>query len=145
MSGIDPSVQMIALARRKVERAGLSIDLQPGVIEQLAFPNQSFDVVLSTMMMHQLPDDVKRQGLAEVARVLKPGGRLLVLDFRRAEEGEKPRFTHPGLWNSGIQDQPAHMQEAGFSQMETGKTRFFWGQLCFALGRVGSAGAAQER
>ncbi len=46
VSGIDPSVQLIARARHKAERAGLSIDFQLSVIEQLAFPDQSFDVVL---------------------------------------------------------------------------------------------------
>ncbi len=133
VSGIDPSVQMIARARRKAARRGLAINFQVGVIEQLAFPDQSFDVVLSTMMMHHLPDDLKRQGLAEIARVLKPGGRLLVLDFR----------GHVGPWHSGIQDQPALMKEAGFSQVETGKTRF--PGLGFALGRISRAGAEQER
>jgi len=58
---------MIAPARRKAARRGLAIDFQVGVIEQLAFPEQSFDVVLNSFMMHQLPDDLKRQGLAEIA------------------------------------------------------------------------------
>src|SRR6266699_3927910 len=44
VSGIDPSPQMIARARRKAARRGLSLDFQVGVIEQLAFPDQSFDV-----------------------------------------------------------------------------------------------------
>src|SRR5579864_5954048 len=57
VSGIDASVQMIVRARRKAARRGLSLDFQVGVIEQLAFPDHSFDVVLSTMMMHHLPDD----------------------------------------------------------------------------------------
>ncbi len=83
VSGIDPSAQMIARARRFAARRGLPIDFQVGVIEHLAFPDQSFDVVLSSFMMHQLPDELKQQGLAEVARVLKPGGRLLIVDTKR--------------------------------------------------------------
>jgi len=74
VSGIDPSPQMITRASRKAERIGLAIDFQVGVIEHLSFPDQSFDVVLSTFMMHHLPDDLKRRGLAEIARALKPGG-----------------------------------------------------------------------
>jgi ubiquinone/menaquinone biosynthesis C-methylase UbiE len=123
VSGIDPSWQMIARARRKAERTDLMIDFQVGVIEQLTFPDQSFDVVLSTFMMHHLPDDLKRQGLAEIARVLKPGGRLLILDFR----------GRAGPWHSSIQDQPALMKDAGFSAIETGKARF--PGLGFALGQ----------
>src|SRR5260370_340476 len=87
--GIDPSVQMIARARRKAAPRGLSIDFQVGLIEQLAFPDQSFDVVLSTFMTHQLPHDLKRQGLAELAHVLKTRGRLLVGDTRRPEEPQR--------------------------------------------------------
>jgi ubiquinone/menaquinone biosynthesis C-methylase UbiE len=120
--GIDPGPKQITRARSKAGRAGLSIDFQVGVIEQLAFPDQIFDVVLSTFMMHVLPDDLKRKGLAEMIRVLKPGGRLLVVDFRRPEEHENQseRPVHTGPWRSGIQDQPPLMKEAGFSQIESG-------------------------
>jgi ubiquinone/menaquinone biosynthesis C-methylase UbiE len=98
--GIDPSRQMIAHARRKMERAGLSLDFRLGVIEDLPFPDQSFDVVLCTLMIHHVPDDLKRQGLAEIARVLKPGGRLLIVD-------------------SGLDGIP--LKEGAFSQIATGK------------------------
>jgi len=146
VSGIDASVQMIVRARRKAARRGLSLDFQVGVIEQLAFPDHSFDVVLSTMMMHHLPDDLKRQGLAEIARVLKPGGRLLIVDFKHPEEhhGRSARPARPGAGEIGIEDQPALMKEAGFSHVETGETRFpglpglRLPELGFALGRTGS-------
>ena len=125
VSGIDPSPQMIARASHKAERAHLAIDFQVGVIEQLAFPDQSFDVVLSTFMMHHLPDDLKRRGIREIARVLKPGGRLLVLDMKGPA----------GPWKSRIEDQPALMKEAGFWQVEMGETRFSgFAGLGFALG-----------
>jgi ubiquinone/menaquinone biosynthesis C-methylase UbiE len=128
VSGIDPSPQMIARASHKAERVGLVIDFQVGVVEQLSFPDQSFDVVLSTFMMHHLPEDLKHRGLREIARVLKPGGHILVLDMKGPT----------GPWKSSIADQPALMKEAGFSQVETGETRFsgFPG-FGFALGRIG--------
>src|SRR5216683_1424151 len=105
VSGIDPSAQLLTRARRKAARRGLEINFQLGVIEQLPFPDQSFDVVLSTLMMHHLPDDLKRQGLAEIARVLKPGGRLLVVDARRPEEHHDQPARPVGPWDSGIQNQ----------------------------------------
>ena len=132
VSGIDPSPQMIARASRKAERAGLAIDFQVGVIEQPSFPDQSFDVVLSTFMMHHLPDDLKRRGLREIARVLKSGGRLLVLDMKGPA----------GPWKTRIADQPALMKEAGFSQVETGEARLSRiPGLSFVLGSINGTGA----
>jgi ubiquinone/menaquinone biosynthesis C-methylase UbiE len=80
VSGIEPSLEMVRYARRKAARLGLSIDIQPGVIERLDYPDLSFDVVLCVIVMHHMPDEAKRLGIREMARVLKPGGRLLVVD-----------------------------------------------------------------
>jgi ubiquinone/menaquinone biosynthesis C-methylase UbiE len=116
--GIDPSAQQIARARAKAARRNLPTDFQIGVIEQLAFPDQAFDVVFSTLMMHHLPAGLKRQGLAEIGRVLKPGGRLVIADFKRKRErtGQGARF-HAG--GSGLQDLVALVSDAGFAQPET--------------------------
>jgi ubiquinone/menaquinone biosynthesis C-methylase UbiE len=121
--GIDPGPKQIARARFKAERASLPIDFQVGVIEQLAFPDQSFDVVLSTLVMHHLPDDLKRLGLAEVARVLKPGGRLVIVDFKRAQmqQGQPARL---GAGSLGLQDVPQLLSEAGFEHLESGEIPF---------------------
>jgi ubiquinone/menaquinone biosynthesis C-methylase UbiE len=93
-----------------------------GVIEQLAFPDQTFDVVLSTLMMHHLPASLKRQGLAEIARVLKPGGRLVIADFTRKQDraGQAARF-HAG--GSGLHELAALVADAGFAQVETEQMR----------------------
>lgn len=79
--GVDPSTEMIALARKKSAKAGLDVEFRTGVIEDLAFPDDSFDAVMSSLMLHHLPDDVKRKGFSEIVRVLRPGGRLLALDL----------------------------------------------------------------
>jgi ubiquinone/menaquinone biosynthesis C-methylase UbiE len=116
--GIDPGGRQIARARAKAARRKLPIDFQIGVIEHLDFPDQTFDVVLSTIMMHHLPDDLKRQGLSEVARVLKPGGRLVIADFKRLEErqGQPARV---GAGESSIQNLLALVKDAGFAQVDT--------------------------
>jgi len=79
--GIDASPEALDIARDKAARAGMSITFQHALIEDIPYPDDQFDVVLSSFMIHHLPsDDARRQGLAEVYRVLKPGGRLLILD-----------------------------------------------------------------
>lgn len=122
VAGIDPGTEQIARARSKAARRHVPIEFQIGVIEQLPFPDQTFDVVLSTLMMHHLPGSLKRQGLAEIARVLKPGGRLVIADFKRKQErtGQAARF-HAG--GSSMQELAAIVSEAGFSEVETEEMR----------------------
>ena len=125
--GIDPSPEMIAVARAKALRQGAAVDFQIGLIEALAFQDGSVDVVLSSLMMHHLPDDLKRRGLAEIARVLKPGGRLLIVDIKRPDsrlsQAMNTLFLHSGL-STGVQDLSPMLQAAGFSDIETGETGF---------------------
>ena len=118
VAGIDPGPQQIARARRSAARRKVPIDFQVGVIEHLPFPEATFDVVFSTLMMHHLPASLKRQGLAEIARVLKPGGRLVIADFKHKQErvGQSARF-HAG--GSRLQDLEVLLKEVGFDQLET--------------------------
>ncbi len=83
--GIDPAPEMIARARAKAAKAAAAVEFEVGVVEALAFPDQSMDVVLSTLMFHHLPDPLKPVGLVEIRRVLAPGGRLLLVDFGNPE------------------------------------------------------------
>jgi SAM-dependent methyltransferase len=98
------------------------VEFQIGVIEQLPFPDQSFDVVFSTLMMHHLPAPLKRQGLAEIACMLKPGGCLVIADFMRKQDrqGLAARF-HAG--GSSMHDLIALVKDAGFSQVQTEEMR----------------------
>lgn len=79
--GIDPSSNMIDLAQQKAVKAGVEVDFQVGVIEKIEFEENHFDVVLSSLMMHHLPDELKKSGLQEVYRVLKPNGTLLIVEL----------------------------------------------------------------
>lgn len=116
--GIDPGTEQIARARAKAARHRVPITFHVGVIEQLAFPDQLFDVVFSTLMMHHLPASLKAQGLVEINRVLKPGGRLVIADFARKQErtGLAARF-HAG--GSSLPALAALVADAGFTQVET--------------------------
>jgi ubiquinone/menaquinone biosynthesis C-methylase UbiE len=123
VAGVDPGVRQIVRARSKARRAGFPIDFQVGVIERLGFAEASFDVVLSTLMLHHLPEELKHQGLSEIARVLRPGGRLVVGDFMRPEK-DGGRRAALGAGETGIQDVPDLMRQAGFELLAREDMRF---------------------
>src|SRR4051794_34783048 len=83
--GVDPDPRVLAIARRRLEEVGATVELRRGYAHELAFSAGTFDLVLSTLVFHPLPDDTKRATIAEVARVLRPGGRFLLIDFSRPE------------------------------------------------------------
>jgi ubiquinone/menaquinone biosynthesis C-methylase UbiE len=93
VSGIDPSPEMIARARRKARRAGVEADFQEASAQRLPFPEAEFDLVTSTLMLHHLPKPARHTSVVEAARVLKPGGRFLAVDFA-ASAAEKTLLGH---------------------------------------------------
>lgn len=129
--GIDVASDMLEEARRKAARAGLQIGFQPGRIEQIPFPDSCFELVLSSLMIHHVPDSAdKQRGLDEIYRVLKPGGRVLIVDF---EPPANPILNH--LVRGVLGDEMAEhnvreliplLKQARFTQFETGpvKSRF---------------------
>lgn len=119
--GIDPAPEMIAVARKKAARKGVEVDFRVGVIEALPFPDSSIDVVTSSLMMHHLPDDLKVRGLAEIYRVLKPGGRLLIADFMRPTGAALNHlfiaFTRHQRLQKGVEDLQGMLRNAGFREI----------------------------
>lgn len=84
--GVDPSVDMVGHATRRAARAGLTgqVEARVGAAEALPFADGSFDVVVSSLSAHHWADP--SAGIAEQARVLRPGGQLWIFDLR----GESP-------------------------------------------------------
>jgi ubiquinone/menaquinone biosynthesis C-methylase UbiE len=78
--GVDPDLKMLARAEGKLRRAGLAARLDRGYAQELAFPDGSFDVVFSSLMLHHLETPAKDEMLAEVRRVLRPDGVLVLAD-----------------------------------------------------------------
>ncbi|MDO8616660.1 MAG: class I SAM-dependent methyltransferase [Dehalococcoidia bacterium] len=138
--GIDAAAEMVAVSRSKARRAGVQVDFQPAAIEQLPFADGTFDLVTSTFMLHHLPDDLKRQGIAEVRRVLKPGGRFLAVDFSGENGSVIGRlitlFGHGHGKAEGARLR-AMLAEAGFGPVQTLKTQY--GSLLFLRAAVPAA------
>jgi ubiquinone/menaquinone biosynthesis C-methylase UbiE len=121
VDGIDASPQMIARARKKARKADVDITFHLASAEALPFADAQFDVVLSTVMLHHLPRRARQLCAGEIRRVLKPGGRLLVVDFgprsreRRTFIGHFHRHGH-----TKVEDIIALLTAAGLQTIESG-------------------------
>jgi ubiquinone/menaquinone biosynthesis C-methylase UbiE len=136
--GIDASPEMIDVARRNGSRAGVDVDFQVGLAEAIPFPNGTFDLVVSQLAIHHLPDDLKQSAFGEMHRVLKLGGRCLIVDF-------EPPKSFPGrlvarmvlgplMMRTNVMDYRVLLENAGFTKVETGRTRHKL--LSFVRGQV---------
>ena len=83
VTGIDISERMLARARHRAAKLGRRASLLEGDVEKLPFPDRTFDTVLATCVFCSVADPV--QGLREVRRVVKPEGRVLLLEHVRPE------------------------------------------------------------
>ena len=78
LTGIDLSPAMLAIARDRARALGLEVSLREASAEALPFPDASFDTVVCTVSLCNIPGD--RAAIAEMYRVLRPGGQLILLD-----------------------------------------------------------------
>ncbi len=84
--GVDVSPTLVELGGREIRRVGLGerIELRVAPATRLPFDNASFDVVLTSHVIKHLDDDALSKTFAEVARVLRPGGRFLLWEFKKS-------------------------------------------------------------
>ena len=92
--GIDLSPEMLAIARDRAEKLGREVELREADAQSLPFEDATFDTVLSTYSLCNVPDDAKV--VAEMKRVLRPGGRLILVDHIKS--AVKPIVWGQKLW-----------------------------------------------
>ena len=82
LTGVDLSPAMLAEARRRAAELDREVDLREGDAQALEFPDDRFDTVVFSLCLCSISDD--RRAVAEGVRVLKPGGRMLLIEHVRS-------------------------------------------------------------
>lgn len=90
---------MIEISCKKAREANADVKFRQCVMEELPFPDCYFDVVLSCQALHHVPRDAKIRALTEMRRVLRRGGRLLLLDHGEPYRWYLKILLYPFRWN----------------------------------------------
>ncbi|MFI6658776.1 class I SAM-dependent methyltransferase [Streptomyces sp. NPDC050523] len=97
LTGVDPSAPVLEYARRKKSRpGGAPCVYREGIAESLDLPDGSYDTVVTSLMLHHLPEDLRPAALREMYRVVRPGGRLFVVEFRPPRSRLGRHLVHGG-------------------------------------------------
>lgn len=145
--GLDPGVEMHRLARKRMDQAGLEVELVSLSAEQIPFEAASFDTVLVTYTLCTIPDPLA--ALREMRRVLKPGGELIFCEHGKAPDASVRRWQDrlTPAWSKLAggchlnRDIPALLAEAGF-RCDDLETMYLPGPRPLTFNYWGSARAA---
>jgi SAM-dependent methyltransferase len=127
VEAIDFSAPCLRLAAREAQRAGArNVHFRQRDAASSGYPDASFDLVTSTMLLHELPPKAVERTLAEAARVLKPGGRMVHLDFLPGDDdfdrlihfGHSRRNNEPFMEPLARMDLPALLGRLGLRNIE---------------------------
>jgi ubiquinone/menaquinone biosynthesis C-methylase UbiE len=139
VTGLDGDPQILEIARAKARSLGLEIRFEQGMAFELPYPSESFDVVLTSMMLHHLTRDDKQKTAQEMYRVLRPGGRLFGADFGepRSSFGKaiRPltrRFERVAENVDGFL--PIMFRNAGFRNYTETNRRYLFGSIALFQG-----------
>lgn len=133
--GLDVEPAMITQARQKAANRHSQATFEVASITAVPFADATFDVIISSAMFHHLNKSQQVEGLAELYRVLKPNGRLLIVDLnaaRRSIATSLPGHNQLAKQDHVQNELPDLLHNAGFQQIKTGQHPFK--QLSYAIG-----------
>lgn len=139
--GLDGDPKVLAIARDKIARAGVEIEVRAGLANEApTFAPASFDRILTSLVLHHLTTEQRRSALAAMHRWLRPGGELHVLDFGPQASWLFQLLARGVTWLDGemrVRDNlegrlPERMREAGFARAdELGRAFTPFGSVSF--------------
>jgi SAM-dependent methyltransferase len=138
--GLDADPEVLDRARAKAEAAGVSLQFDQGLSSELHYPDACFDLVVSSLFFHHLRPEDKRSTGEQIARVLKPGGKLHVADWGRpADPPMRILSTQVRLLDGSEPTRdnlsgalPDILEQGGLADSaETGRLRTAFGTLAF--------------
>ncbi len=94
--GVDLNERMVAIAQRNLQRAGVSAELRQANVEALPYPDGHFDTVINTMAFSGYPNG--QRAMSELHRVLRPQGRLVLIDVGYPHDGNRLGCMLVGIW-----------------------------------------------
>ena len=119
LTAFDISPRMLAIADERARALGLEVELALGDAQHLSYEDASFDTVVCTLALCSIPDD--RAAIAEVFRVLRPGGRFVLVEHVRSHhlvvrgiERLMERWSLPRTGDHLLRDPLDHLEPAGF-------------------------------
>jgi ubiquinone/menaquinone biosynthesis C-methylase UbiE len=124
VDGIDPSPEMINRAIARVRKHGVPARFEVAYAQQLPFADNAFDAVACTLALHHVADDDRQTAVAEMYRVLKPGGRLLIAEFQG--KGHGPRWLRRAGGEDMIKTALDLVPAAGFTEIASAPTNLGW-------------------
>ena len=127
VSAIDIIPGMIEVSKQKAAQAKMDVSFQVGNIQEIPFPDEHFDRVMCSFMIFHMSENVRNNGIKEIFRVLKPNGKLLVLDLALPPNKVSRAFLKLFLGfmlKHNLEELKPIMESSGFAQIEISLAKF---------------------